>query len=304
MEFLVYGHEKCPTTGREHLQGFVVFSKRVSLSACKKIDREAHWESAKGSVDDNVRYCTKDGVSRQFGTVPAEQWASGGEARKKQYEEAVQEARNGNFEKIEPSILLHTYSNIKRIRADYLLSKRVERLLEGSICGLWLYAPPGLGKSHFARQYCLDKEVEFYNKPLNKWWDGYDNEPVILVEDIDNFAAKHLGHSLKIWADLYPFIAEYKGGSIKIRPRAIICTSNYPISELWADDVILQEAIKRRFHCPELIRREDFEGIVWNLPIQHGIQEKENCPSSSSTEISSQKGRRSPCSACASSSEC
>lgn len=100
-------------------------------------------------------------------------------------------------------------------------------------------------------------------KALNKWWDGYDNEQVIIIEDVDSFAAGHLGHALKIWADEAHFSAEVKGGTLKIRPLLIIVTSNYLIEDLWPNDLILQAAIKRRFFQPEINRREDFGTIIW-----------------------------------------
>jgi len=44
-----------------HLQGFVEFSKRTRLTACKKYNSRAHWEIAKGTDIENYQYCSKDG---------------------------------------------------------------------------------------------------------------------------------------------------------------------------------------------------------------------------------------------------
>jgi len=55
-----------------------------------------------------------------------------------------------------------------------------------------------------------------------------------------------LSHDLKIWLDRYPFRAETKGGSMLIRPKRIIVTSNHCPEELWRDKPVLCEAIRRR----------------------------------------------------------
>ena len=70
------------------------------------------------------------------------------------------------------------------------------------------------------------------------------NEDYVLIDDIE--PVHHvLGHHIKQWADHYPFTAEQKGTSIRIRPKVIVITSNYTIDEIWTGT--MAEAIKRRF---------------------------------------------------------
>lgn len=65
----VLGEEIAPTTGTPHLQGYILFNKRVrpmslfTHSAWQKV----HWEAAKGSPQQNYEYCTKDGKFISYG---------------------------------------------------------------------------------------------------------------------------------------------------------------------------------------------------------------------------------------------
>jgi len=59
--YLVYQKEKCPNTGRVHLQGYVQFKKQTTWSKIKEIlsDNGAHLANAAGSPEQNRVYCTK-----------------------------------------------------------------------------------------------------------------------------------------------------------------------------------------------------------------------------------------------------
>lgn len=263
--YMVIGREVCPATGRRHLQGFVSFKTKTTLKKVKEVlgDPAMHLEPKRGSCKQASDYCKKDGDFDEWGELPPEQGEAGGIKRKAQYDQAAVFAREGNFDAIQSDILLHCYSNIKKIREDELLKRVVRPLHPGVNAGTWLQGAPGVGKSFFARFITEFNGYRFYLKPLNKWWDGYEEEEVVIVEDIDHFSAKYMEHFLKIWVDEAPFLAEKKGGTTKIRPRHFIVTSNYTIEELWPNDLLLQEAIKRRFFVPRIIERSDLEGIRW-----------------------------------------
>jgi hypothetical protein len=61
--------EECPTTGRTHLQGFLVLPRAQRLSFVKAIHSGAHWEAAKGTLEQNEAYCSKE-ESRYPGSAP------------------------------------------------------------------------------------------------------------------------------------------------------------------------------------------------------------------------------------------
>lgn len=58
---VVVGREICPKSKKEHLQCFVRFKKKSrGFGIIKKWFPNAHIEVARGNVDQNVKYCTKE----------------------------------------------------------------------------------------------------------------------------------------------------------------------------------------------------------------------------------------------------
>lgn len=66
--------------------------------------------------------------------------------------------------------------------------------------------------------------------------------------------------------DEKPFFAETKGGTIYIRPRGVIVTSNYDVQQLWPDDLVPCEAIHRRFVVCVARNRDELRLIQWKVP--------------------------------------
>lgn len=236
--FLICGRE-VGESGTPHLQGYVYFQNAVRLSSVKALlGARMHLELAKGSVEQNIAYCSKDGNHIQTGEAPMSNSEKGAK-EKRRYEDAWISAQEGKLEDIDADLRVRHYHTLKRIHLD----KIAERDLEDTTAQMhWYYGPAGTGKSRKARE----EMPEAYLKMCNKWWDGYVDQPDVLIDDFD-IAHQVLAHHLKIWADRYPFMAEIKGGSKKIRPTRIIVTSNYHPKDIWMETNSLAP-ILRRFH--------------------------------------------------------
>jgi hypothetical protein len=57
---IIMGKEICPDTQKEHIQGYIEFSKKVRPKNLFK-DTTIHWEKSKGNRQSNIDYCKKDG---------------------------------------------------------------------------------------------------------------------------------------------------------------------------------------------------------------------------------------------------
>lgn len=71
MRYLIYGREICPTTGRQHWQCYTQLKKKARFGTFKNLlDGEYHIEPCRGSPDQNVTYCKKEGDFTEHGESP------------------------------------------------------------------------------------------------------------------------------------------------------------------------------------------------------------------------------------------
>jgi len=254
VKYIVAAEEIAPTTNTPHLQGFVYWNSGKTVAAVRTQLPGCHVERIKGTPKQADDYCRKtrpeDGepnaVVYSRGERPLSQEEKG-DKEKQRYQIAWELAKEGRIEEIEAPIRLRLYGAIRRIERDYM---PVAPRLTGP-CGLWIYGLAGAGKTRAV----LDQFPNAYPKPRSQWWDGYQGEDTVYVDDLDRYDVK-LGGQLKLWSDAYPFIAEIKGGSKKIRPKLLIVTSQYQIEQIW-NDIETRQALMRRFVVVEKILGEE-----------------------------------------------
>lgn len=240
MEYLIIGEEGS-STPTPHLQIYCCFKIKKRFSQVKKSFPRAHLEICFGTPEENIEYCSKEGKFTSFGTVPL----TAKQALKRKWTEIYTLAKSGKYEDMPKDVLIRHYGNIKKIRADH--KDKIEDLLV--LNNVWIYGTSGVGKSTYARQTWPDN----FNKPATKWWDRYEGEACVILDDLSIDDCYKLKKLLKVWADLFPFVGEVKGDSLWIRPTRIVVTSQYTIKECFANDDKQCQAITRRFKQVHLL---------------------------------------------------
>ena len=242
-KYLCFGRER-GEQGTPHLQGC------ISIRTCQRMiwivnkiwgrgHQRSHWEVMRGTIDQAANYCKKDGDFSEYGRLTdcalTNQWDAirtlieGGASR--------EEIR----EKYTKTWIQHRTS----IEA-WINEGRQERLeqYDGELKdkNMWIWGRAGVGKSRKARE----EGERHYNKQANKWWDGYNGEDTVIIEDLDPDNCRLLVHHLKIWLDRYIFTAQVKQSSIILSPKdfRLIITSNYSPEQCFNPTDL--EAIRRR----------------------------------------------------------
>lgn len=189
----------------------------------------------------NRAYCVKDGWFFERGKLPSD----GGSEEQCRWDIALDQARCGDIDGIESQLQIQQIRSLERIYERSMFKRVLPQLSEPR--NVWLCGPADCGKSAVvSRLFRVDEDV--FDKQRNKWWDGYRMQPVVCIQDFDRLHGSRLLSHMKIWADVYPFACERKGGSQRIRPFHLIVTSNVPISEAFADhDPVHIAAVQRRF---------------------------------------------------------
>lgn len=96
---------------------------------------------------------------------------------------------------------------------------------------LLFMGPPGTGKSYWARQAGLSGGGSVYRKleEMGNWWDGYEGESTIIIDDLNELWIKHstlLGMMEGHFAQV-----QVKGGMKVAKWTRMILTTNLNLSE-------------------------------------------------------------------------
>ena len=247
--------EQCPRTKRWHLQGYLALKKKRRLSSifdkilCVWYDGAgsslAIWPFIKPAIYSawhNKRYCEKDGDGFTLGEAAT--WdeenlkalgnsqgkrtdieAMAKDFRENPWETRLEKARkfpnqfcnyNRAFEK------LLTLERDYQYHSDYHNSERKKNMKN-----YVYYGPAGCGKSHTVevevkRLIRENPHMRVYYKTIQKWWEGYDGEEIVVIDD---FRSSMPFSELLNMMDGKPFRREAKGTSMCLRAAHIFFTT-------------------------------------------------------------------------------
>ncbi len=205
-----------------------------------KFNPRIHWETRRGNLQQALDYLNKEDKLEERGDRP--RLTSHGNGSDDVWSGFIDGIHQGNVDK-DSKLYARFSSYAERRMSELVPVKTYDGKLKHK--NLWLYGPTGCGKSRMSHEYSNSK----YLKNMNKWWDGYHRQKVVLIEDVDPdcFKIPQTVSNFKKWADRYTFQGEIKGGSLQINAAdyELIITSQYSIDACF--DREDSQAIKRRF---------------------------------------------------------
>lgn len=215
-KYWCYGVEKCPTTGKIHYQGFIVFRRTYRIKGAKEIINagdDVHVEPRRGSRAEARAYCTKDGEFTEWGILDI---LTPPELFKKDI----------NFLKeFYPAFFCRYHKGLSLLQDKGVKWRNVRVVV--------YWGEAGTGKT----RRCMEMDDIYKIDFPYTWWDGYMGESRILIDD---FSLKNLqrGHLLNL-LDGYRLRLETKGSHTWANWTEVYITMNGD-PNLWTDASLLR----------------------------------------------------------------
>ena len=243
--------------GTNHLHAYILLEKMFDCKDARFWDLDMFHGNYQKARDINavVQYIKKDGNILEEGEIS---WAEKLDAKKDHRRALAKKLLDGSCT-LESAVdedpsLLYGLRHLKQDLDTYLQLK-VKPLEADDVRGIWIYGPPGIGKSRLVRRVETADPSLLYTKAQNKWWDGYHGQKAVLLDDFDR-KGECLSHHLKIWADRYGAFGEIKGGQVPLAYERFYITSNYSPSQVFSEDPDLLAAIERRFKVVHMLDKD------------------------------------------------
>lgn len=214
--YMVFGYEVAPTTGTPHLQGYHYW-ENPHVYPNAEFRRLTAGPDGKTRIRDflcnaspksNRDYCSKDCKIWEYGEIPRQgartDWTRAQEQLKSDHIIDVIE---------EQPHLIPFVKALERVKQLY------HKPLHRDVNVITLIGDAGTGKSRWAYETYPD----LYSKPEGYWWDGYDGEKTILLDDY--YGDIPYSQFLKV-SDRYPLRVPIKGGFVNAQWTTVIITSN------------------------------------------------------------------------------
>jgi hypothetical protein len=221
--------------GRDHIQAYINYGNGKRLCTIKKYCNKMHIEVCR-DAENSQRYCLKE-LTRvagpwEFGNKPLRR------NNKDDWNEIYLLAKKRQFDDIPKSILVPHYNNLVKIAKDNMSVDDKTHLR-----GIFIHGESGVGKSLLARSLFPGKTI--FSKSHNKWWDSYNDEQIVIWDDINPTEGAMSATSIKLYCDRYGIKGETKGSGVPLNHEFFIMTSQYSLEEVFTDEKDYA-AIKRR----------------------------------------------------------
>lgn len=237
IKYLCYGIEICPTTGREHYQGYLELKKSMRITGVKKLfgpNSNTHFEYRRGTADEAINYCRKDGKFSEHGErakqgertdlIKLKDTLDKPNVTLKQ----IADEHFTEFLKYTKGIM--TYRSISTTQRDWPVNLEIH------------IGPTNCGKSHYAKTTYPNAYWMMKPNGSSVYFDGYDGQDTIVLDEFYGWLPWDL---LLRLCDKYPLKLQVKGGSTECLVRNVIITSNTNVCDWYPNIKDIDPLIRR-----------------------------------------------------------
>jgi len=239
--------------GTEHVQGYIEFSRVLRRNQVIHGFNRAHLELRRGSRDQARDYCRKEDT-RVCGPFEIGTFHSESLSVKKEMNLIKEKIKNGIKDGLPAKDILRDvmenhftlWCRYRNSITEFQSSLMAQRNFKTKL--ILCIGPTGTGKS----RYCHDNYPDAYWKQRGDWWDNYDYNETVIVDDFYGWFKYDF---LLRLTDRYPMQVPTKGSHQIFVAKTIIITSNqHP--NLWYKNIPNLDAFYRRIDlyifCPSL----------------------------------------------------
>lgn len=228
--YTIVGLEK-GKEGTTHYQGFVYTANQIHFTAIKKKLPRAHIEVCKGTINQNINYCKKEGnVILEMGEAPSQ-------GKRSDLDEARDILKRTN----KMRDVVKEVSSYQAVKCAEVYLKYHEEPRKWKPEVRWYHGSTGSGKTRTAREW-LGSDC-YTALDTIKWWEGYDAHENVLIDDFRKDFCKF--HQLLKLLDRYEYKIETKGGSRQFVAKRIAITSPYPPDEQYENREDVKQLLRR-----------------------------------------------------------
>ncbi len=179
IRYICWGLETCPKTKKKHYQGWIQIEKKKRLGGIKKVcqSKKIHLETCRGTESENEKYCQKDNKYKTIGDYKTQGQRTDLEGLKALIDKGgtLEDIANENF---------HAFIQYNRGFQEYkkIVDKRLRSVFR-TVKTTHLYGKTGTGKTRKAMD---SKDVYKISGDSMKWWDGYNGEKTLVIDEYNN----------------------------------------------------------------------------------------------------------------------
>lgn len=226
-KYLIVGKE-VGEQNTPHLQGYVEWLHAKKFTSLKNLNPRIHWEKRRGTAKEASDYCKKEGYFYEKGTISCQGKRSDLEDVAEMVEQKVSLKE---IAQTFPTTYIKYHKGIEKLINIFYEDRNEKPYVH------WRWGKTGTGKTYGAVQ----AHPSHYIKDGTKWWDGYEQQEAIIIDDFDG---KWDYRNFLRLLDKYKYQGETKFGYVKINSPYIYITCEHPPSHFW-DDTELSQILRR-----------------------------------------------------------
>lgn len=263
IEYIIYGDEICPSTGRDHHQGFLYVASALTCHRNKKGEKFSKWVAKKlenanhracdGTLEQNCNYCIKDDKVHEFGCEPKQGHRTDLDAIK---ESILNHSLSVDDICVEHPNVYHQYGRTLNKLEDIALRRRWRTEMTK---GIWYWGETDMGKSHIAYHSNggFNPTTHYWYPNDGGWWDGYTGQETVILNEFRG--STMLFSELLELCDKWPKTVRRRGREpVPFLAKLIIVTSALPPEDMFNNVCNNKDSIKqlrRRFKVINLTQK-------------------------------------------------